>query len=205
MQHPAAELMAVMLVGAVFITPSPKSFGEPVHSDYDRPPIVVNADDPMDMLIVWQAVARYRSAGLDLPAVEITVHDRAEPCDGNRGRFTTRDGYRIAICARHANPRVEMRWRLRTAVHELAHAYISSGFTDQDINGFLDMNELKKWIDFKTRWEELGAEVAAESLTVGVLDTTPDIRIEASCDELLDNYVFITRTQPDPEAFENCR
>ena len=205
MRHLAVELLAVMMIGAVLITPSPKTLAEPISSQAERPPIVVHADESMDMLLMWQAVARYRSAGLELPAVEITVYDDEEACGGNRGRFTTRDGYRIAICAYHANPRVEMSFRLRAAVHELAHAYISATFLEADINEFLDMNELKKWLDFKTKWQELGAEVAAESVTVGVLDTKVHVLITASSDELLNNYAFITRTQPQPEAFENCR
>lgn len=36
------------------------------------------------------------------------------------------------------------------------------------------------------------------------LGIAPDVRIAASCDELLDNFLYITETQPVTEAFEYC-
>ncbi len=204
MHNLAAELATVAMVAAMLATPPSKTLVEVVHAD-PNPSIVVRAEDPLDTMMMWRAVAAFRQAGLDVPPVVITVHENdREPCDGNRGRFTTRDEYAIEICAQHANRRVEMRWRYRTALHELAHAYTAITFVEDDINAFLQINDVKTWLDRKAEWEERGSEIAAESLLWG-MGVEPDVRIEASCDELLDNFHYITRSQPVAEAFQNCR
>ena len=196
-------LIAVAIVASVMGIDF-KAPGLVVHADPDRA-IVVHAEDVIDAQIVWQAISTYRSAGLELPDMDIYVHDDAEACGGARGRFSTgEDRGLMLICARHANERVEIKWRLDTALHELAHAHMTVTFLESDVNSFIDANELSTWVNRRANWHERGAEVAAESLVWGLTGDEPDIRIEASCDQLLDNYRMITGTQPVAEAFENC-
>ena len=108
MHHLVADVATVAMVAATFIAPQSKTLVEVRHAA-PNPPIVVQADHPIDAMMVWRAVSQFRQAGLELPPVVITVHeDDTEPCGGNRGRFTTADGYAIQLCDRHANPRVEM-------------------------------------------------------------------------------------------------
>lgn len=204
MQYLAAELVMLALVGTMLTTPYSRVMAAPVHADPDRH-IIVEAEEPMDAMVIWLAISRYSDVDLELPPLRIVVHDDAAGCQGNRGRFTrTEERGTVDICSRHANPRVEIRWRLRAAVHELAHAFTSATFVEEDVNEFVTRNELESWLSRKSLWEEQGAEVAAESVVWG-LGIEPDIRMNPSCDVLLDNYRTVTGTQPVPEAFENCR
>ncbi len=200
-----STFVIALAIAASVIGIDSKAPGHLVHADPDRA-IVVQAEEAIDAQVIWQAISTYRSGGLDLPDMEIQIHDNAEACGGARGRYATREGRDLLlICARHANPRVEIRWRLDTMLHELAHAHMSVTFLESDVNSFIDANELSTWLNRKAHWHERGAEVAAESLVWGLTGHEPDVRIEASCDQLLDNYLLITDTQPVAKAFENCR
>lgn len=141
MHQLVAEFMTLTMAAAMLVSPQAKTLVKLVHVD-PNPPIAVVAEDPIDAMVVWRAVSQFRQAGLELPPVVITVHeDDTDPCGGNRGRFTTADGYDIRVCDQHANRRVEMRWRMRTMIHELAHAYTAITFVEDDINTFIQVND----------------------------------------------------------------
>lgn len=117
-----------------------------------------------DHLLAW-AADRYAQAGLQLPAVEFTIHDDLEGCGGDFGLHTpTAAGSRIDLCP-HAQ--VDERWIL---LHELGHAWAAVNLSDEQRAAFTASRGLQSWSDPDARWNERGTEHAAEILAWGLAE-----------------------------------
>ena len=101
---------------------------------------------------VDDAVARFRSVGLRLPAVEIRFHaDKAE-CDGHLGLFQRGfTPWRVLVCSDLAF----------VLTHELAHAWEAANLDDDERERYVEARGMPTWDDHDADWNERGIEDAA--------------------------------------------
>lgn len=116
------------------------------------PSLTIRGADAGQSARVDNAVARFRFAGLQLPALEITFHEDDSACDGHDGMFRPHHvPWRIDVCS-----------DLDFVVpHELAHAWAAANLDDHDRARYVDARGLTNWADTRAPWEERGTEDAA--------------------------------------------
>jgi hypothetical protein len=116
------------------------------------PSVDVRGADDAQRAALDEAVGRFRSAGLELPDVEVVFSDTDVACGGHYGLFE-----------RHFDP-----WRIRVCSdlpfvisHELAHAWEAANLDDGDRARYLEARGLTSWSDPRVPWDERGSEDAA--------------------------------------------
>ena len=109
------------------------------------------------------ARSRFELAGIELPEVTIEFDDKGA-CEGYGGLYLPSQRI-VRIC----------RASKSTMVHELAHAWIETVFDDDDRSAFLELRGLERWTGGR-RWDERGAEHAAEIITWGLMDEDLTVR-----------------------------
>jgi hypothetical protein len=154
-----------------------------------------------EAVVAW-AYDRYAAAGLTLPAVEVVAHPTTDPCLGRAGAHTVVDGRSVIhLCRRLERPLAEF-----LLLHELGHAWDAAALPPARRAAFLAVRGLEEWRnDDPERWDERGAEHAAEILVWGLMDRP--VRLiqipRTSCAELLVAYLVLTgRVPADP--VERC-
>ena len=110
------------------------------------------------------AFRQFAAADIELPDVEITFPVDPDRCFGYGGVYVPSD-HAVRIC--RPSP--------TTMIHELAHAWIESTFTDADRDAFLELRGLDTWTGGES-WDERGAEQAAEIITWAVMDRDISVR-----------------------------
>jgi hypothetical protein len=142
------------------------------HSDGSVPPGSPDSRDQdsaltsTQELIAW-AEWRYADAGLDLPDVELFVHESLDDCEGFAGLFRgSRDGGEIHVCADDDAPQVVLH---KTLLRELGHAWALHHLSDEDITGFVALRGLEHWAE-PAPWYRRGIEHAAEIMAWGLLE-----------------------------------
>jgi hypothetical protein len=116
------------------------------------PSMTIRAADAEQSARVYDALARFRFAGLQLPDLEIAFHDDDASCDGHDGMFRPHDvPWRIDVCRDLAF----------VVPHELAHAWAAANLDDDDRARYIDARGLTNWSDSRVPWEERGTEDAA--------------------------------------------
>ncbi len=136
----------------------------------------------------------FTAAGFEPPAVTVEFFESDERCGGARGRAWL-DQAKIAICATHSNPDVQLQWRQRTLLHELAHAWIDENVSPADLAAFTELRGLETWSPRDVAWEERATEHAAEIFMWGIQggDYTVDFSIDGtSCPELSEGYELLS-------------
>lgn len=138
---------------------------------------VRGADDATLDRLRW-AIERFTVAGLDVPRVSGIVVDPYGPdCDGASG-VARLSGSRavITVCPNAAalceddactRPRA---YPSQSILHELAHAWLADNVSDADRARFVAATGLSSWGDRGVDWSRRGEEVAAETLSWGLMD-----------------------------------
>lgn len=141
-------------------------------SDAAIPALVVRGSDERSNEQIADAEAAFRVAGLELPGLEIHVHEDYAGCDGFAGQFN-RDGsgLRVDFCSGHSF----------TVLHEFAHVWEYHNVDDTTRDAFVELHGLGTWRDRDTPWAERGVEVAAETIAKGLLERAFP---EWQCDEV---------------------
>lgn len=145
-------------------------------------------------LIEW-AVNRYRSAGLDVPAVDVHFHTDPAGCRGYLG-YTR--GERIDYCVRLAmEPGPQ-----RIVLHELAHAWAETHLTDEARSAFIEMRGAPTWNDLGFAWKDRGTEQAAEIIAWGLGDGTMSPMVHGDLDpsSLAGAFRMLTGAEPLRDA-----
>lgn len=114
--------------------------------------------------LVEFAYDRFTNAGLDLPATAIIFETDRNSCFGYGGVYVPSE-HTVRIC----------RPSETTMVHELAHAWIETNFTETDRRSFLQLRGLESWTE-ADQWDQRGAEHAAEIITWAIMDRNISIR-----------------------------
>jgi hypothetical protein len=156
-----------------------------------NPPVEPVRADGID-LAAW-ALDRYARAGLDLPEVEIRVHEGLAVCDGSFGLHTPGNaGSRIDICT---DPQVDPHWII---LHELGHAWAAANLSDSQREDVVEMRGLEAWNDPGARWNQRGTEHAAEILAWGVAETSrlPGRIADHDLGSVTEAFQVLTGTEP---------
>ena len=125
-----------------------------------RPGIVVFAQDPAQRRLAEWAVARFESAGLSAPDVEIRFHANSSGCGGHLGY--ARDG-RVDICTVLVNEMTR-----RNLLHEMGHVWVDQKVSRAVRERFLELRGLQTWNASTDPWPERGYEHAAETMAWGL-------------------------------------
>ena len=174
--------LAVLLVAGVVDAPE----AEPRLS-------IVELTAGQEDIIGW-AVELFDEAQLELPGITVVRFDSSERCFGRRAAHIVEDGRSvIRVCNKETGPAAE-----HVMLHELAHAWDRHSLTDDRRDAFLRMRGLREWRNNDIeRWDERGAEHAAEVMVWGLIDRPFAAHVDQnSCAELLHGYVTLTGRQP---------
>ena len=125
----------------------------------------------------------FRSAGLELPGLEIHVHESFAGCDGWAGLFN-RDGSgtRVDLCS----------GTQFTVLHEFAHAWEYHWVDNASRNEFLELHGLDAWRGRELPWAQRGTEVAAETIARGLVNRPLPPWLCAEAEVLDAGYAILT-------------
>jgi hypothetical protein len=155
-------VMAIVSAASVLLATATPPMGtvDNPFSDAATPTHVVHGSDERPREQVADADAAFRVAGLELPGLEIHVHESYAGCDGHAGQFN-RDGsgLRVDFCSGNSF----------TVLHEFAHAWEYHNVDDTTRNALVEMHGLETWRSSEVPWAERGVEVAAETIAKGLL------------------------------------
>lgn len=130
--------------------------------------------------VEW-AIGRFTAAGLDLPQIELSVHDDDRACEGADGvTHMTGRPVRIDLCNTH---------RL-IILHGLAHAWDASSLNDATRGALMEETGIDVWNDRSVPWKDRGVECLAEIMVWGLHETgRPDEARRAA-------YRLLTGSEP---------
>ena len=108
---------------------------------------------------VLTEIGRYTSAGLELPGLEVHIHEDRSGCGGNHGVFIKApDRWRINLCdAREIVIR-----------HEVGHAWAAHNLTSNQRDAYVNHWGFESWNATGTAWSSRGSEDAANVLAWGL-------------------------------------
>ncbi len=132
---------------------------EPWYADYpatrELDGATAHAQTPEQVADLQWALDRYAAAGLNLPYVEVWLHDKWASCSGTvaqgvSGYTTWREGLSIVMnCGtRH------------TLLHELGHVWDRHALSDADRAAFMALRSVTEWQD--ETWLQAGQEHLAD-------------------------------------------
>lgn len=123
------------------------------------PDVSVSNATPMQLTRLKEALARFRSAGMLLPDLEIEFHDSSGPCRGHLGLFQPGTAqWRIEMCTT-----LDFVYE-----HELAHAWERANLDDATRRRFMEHRGLEVWNDRTRKWADRGTERAAFAIQQGL-------------------------------------
>jgi hypothetical protein len=111
-------------------------------------------------LAAW-ALEQYRSAGLDLPVLQVHLHSDPAECKGNRGLFSSGSTpWKVTVCTEDQ----------MVYLHEIGHGWSESNLSEDERSGYVEERGLESWNDPDTAWGDRGSEDAANTLAWGLVD-----------------------------------
>ena len=118
------------------------------------------SEDPAQRELARWAVARFESAGLDAPTVEIRFHGSPSGCGGHLGYAKAG---RVDVCTVLVNEMAR-----RNLLHEMGHVWIDQNVSQAIRERFLDLRGLQAWNASTDPWAERGFEQGAEIMAWGL-------------------------------------
>lgn len=124
------------------------------------PPTVIQGGTAEQIEIVESAIDRFETTGLDLPPLNVYIHDTENGCDGHAGLYSPRPHIdRIDICTDAAF----------IVLHEFGHAWEYRFGTDETRERLLDQLELDAWTGADVAYRQRGEEAAAYLVAWGLI------------------------------------
>lgn len=140
-------------------------------------------------MLDW-AIKRYRTAGLQMPEIDVYFHQDSGGCGGYLG--FTKNG-RVDLCVRLAMEGQPQ----RILLHELAHAWAEVQLDEETRSAFIELRGLGGWNvtadDHKDRGTEQAAEIVAWGLGEGT--TPPMISGDTTPEALAGGFRLLTGTE----------
>jgi hypothetical protein len=153
------------------------------------PSVVVISDDPGQQELARWAVARFESAGLDPPSVEIRFPADRAGCGGHLGYAK---GGRVDVCTVLVNEMAR-----RNLLHEMGHIWIDQNVPDTRREQFLDIRGVSGWNSSTDPWQERGYEQAAETMAWALGDRILSAQIpDNEPAQLAAAFEFLTGVDP---------
>ncbi len=109
-------------------------------------------------IVTW-SLQRFEDAGLDIPALEIHLHQDLAGCKGNRGIYNS-GLQRIDVCVDQRN----------VVLHEIAHAWNHENLSAAQRSEYVSVGGFGSWDDPDTPWSDKGSEDAADTIAWALLD-----------------------------------
>lgn len=111
--------------------------------------------------LVARALERYATAGLELPLLQVHLHNDPEECNGNRGSFSSGSTpWSITVCTEDE----------LVYLHEIGHAWAELNLSEAERSDYVARRGLESWNDPETAWGDRGSEDAANTLAWGLVD-----------------------------------
>lgn len=141
---------------------------------------------PAQQAMARWAQARFVTAELSLPPLEIRFHPDPSGCHERLGYFV--DGV-ASVCGTHANPMAR-----RTILHEMAHGWIGINLSGAERTRFLELRGLRTWNDQGVAWDERGSEQAAEIMAWALDERETGLPMfpNNSLEQMADGYESLT-------------
>ena len=166
---------------------------------------VYNGTPGLESLITW-SFDQFRAHGLGTPRVRrVTFHgNQVNKCEGVVG-LVLDDAVTLcfepdAACLDRACTAWDP-WAKRTALHELAHAWMADHLTAEVIDQFLGVTGMPTWSSPTRAWGERGFELAAETIAWAMMDQSVQVNPKLGprgCTELARYYEILTGSPPEP-------
>lgn len=142
-----------------------------------------------------EALDRFASAGLQLPALAIGFSDEERDCGGRMGQFdSTTLPWRITICT-PADFVYE---------HELAHAWEKANLSDQDRRDFMALSGHRSWANPEDSWMDRGVEGVAFIIQQGLLTQALSHPLSREMSWRMELFEFLTG-RPSPRLKQRHR
>lgn len=130
------------------------------------PDVTVIGANVEQQVAVHDAVARFRSAGLELPDVEVHFFDDEAGCHGHLGGFQRGfTPWRVLVCSDLAF----------VPVHEFAHAWEAANLDDNARAHYVAVRGMPTWNDHDVHWSERGIEDAAFIIQQNLMAKNPNL------------------------------
>ena len=144
--------------------------------------------------LVDAAIERFEQAGLDLPPIDV-IGSRTDPVcrEATAAHRRLAGRSQVIVCGPGAGPVEEL-----VFLHELAHAWDHHALSDDRREAFLELRGLERWRGDDVRWNDRGAEQAADVVAWALVGRDVTLsRLHANgCDELAAGYRVLTGTDP---------
>jgi hypothetical protein len=109
---------------------------------------------------VLDAIDRFERSGLNMPDLQITIHQDRSGCDGKQGLF--RRSGQVGV--------IDLCYQGEFLVlHELGHAWERFNLDDADRDDFMQSTGAPAWRSADIVWRSRGAERAANAIANGLL------------------------------------
>lgn len=129
--------------------------------DRPNPHATVVGGTAVESQLVYETLEQFAGLGLDLPSLEIRLHQESASCHGNSGTFSSSASpWVVNVC------RID-RWVVR---HELGHAWTAWNLSETEVASYVDSWQLDSWADSDTPWRRRGSEHAADTIAWGLAD-----------------------------------
>lgn len=109
-------------------------------------------------IAAW-ALQRFEDADMDVPTLDIHLHQDLAECQGNRGVYNS-GSQRIDVCVNERN----------VVLHEIAHAWNHQNLSESQRSEYVSFGGFGSWNDSDTPWFEKGSEDAADTIAWALLD-----------------------------------
>jgi hypothetical protein len=166
---------------------------------------VFNGTPGLEGLITW-AFDQFRAHGMGATEVRrVTFHDnQVDRCEGVTGLIL---GDAVTLCFDSTAACLDgdcttwQAWARKTALHELAHAWMDQHLTPGTIERFQAATSMPTWSGAEHPWGDRGVELAAETIAWAMMDEPVQVNPKLglhSCDELARYYEILTGGPPEP-------
>jgi hypothetical protein len=166
---------------------------------------VYNGTSGLEGLITW-SFDRFRGRGLGTPNVRrVTFHDnQIDKCEGITGLIL---GDAVTLCFDASAACTDQGctdwkdWAKKTALHELAHAWMDQHLSADTIEQFQSATAMPTWSSAKYPWGQRGIELAAETIAWATVDEAVAVNPKLgphTCDQLTHYYQILTGRPPEP-------
>jgi hypothetical protein len=158
------------------------------------PEVTVRNGSPAQLRRLEEALARFHSAGLHLPDLEIEFSDDVTNCRGHYGLFQPgHTPWRVRLCSP-----LDFVYE-----HELAHAWERAFLTDEMRHEFMELRSYATWADPAVPWNERGIEGVAIVVQQGLAGLPLPPTLSTEHQSRLAAFALLTG-RPAPSLLEWC-
>ena len=151
-----------------------------------EPAVIVKGASSEQRTRLNDAMARFGTAELRLPDLEIVFSDDESACEGHLGGFRrVEDAPHVSVCS-------DLEF---VVLHELAHVWVDANVDEAARDRYLRWRGLDTWSDRAVPRGERGVEDAAFIVQQNLRDVAPSVLASATWTERMAAFEFLTGTR----------